>query len=138
MRRTWRLGVVLALVIAGGAATLAAGEEGGAPSLAALVKPPSSELRDVVERYSTDHAALLRRYDSDYSPARRQRFQELYSGWRARLRELPFDSLSQEGKVDYVLLDHRLEYETYLFDRDRQLFVEMEALLPFAGAVVGL
>src|SRR5262245_43900680 len=76
-----------------------------APPLGALVNVPASELRDVVERYSADRSALFRRYDVDYSPARRQRLREFYAGWRARLAELDFDRLSEEGRIDYLLLD---------------------------------
>src|SRR5262245_42194969 len=70
-----------------------------ATALAPLVGGAASELRDVVERYAADRAALFRRYDADYSPARRARLRAFYTGWRARLGELDFDALSQEGKV---------------------------------------
>ncbi len=113
-------------------------DPGGVPVLTSLVRTPQSELREGVDRYRDDYGALSRRYDADYSPARRKRFHEFFTGWQARLAELDFDRLSQEGKIDYLLLDHRLRYELYQLDRDRQLLVEMAELLPFAPRIIEL
>src|SRR5262245_53477517 len=76
------------------------------PKLAALVGQAPSELADVVDRYSADQGSLNRRYDANDSPEQRRRMREFYTGWRARLGEVGFDKLGQEGKVDYVLLDN--------------------------------
>ena len=108
------------------------------PPLAQLVAAPSSELRDVVERYAADRAALLRRYDAEYSPERQRRLREFYQAWEARLRELDFDRLGVEGRIDYVLLDHELRYQLALLDREERLFAEVEPLLPFARTILSL
>lgn len=113
-------------------------DPGGVPVLTGLVRAPQSELGEVVERFRSDWGALSRRYDADYSPARKKRLGEFFSAWQARLAELDFDRLSQEGKIDYILLTHRLRYELYQLDRNEQLFAEMEALLPFAPPIVRL
>jgi len=108
------------------------------PPLASLVAAPASELRDVVERYATDRAVLLRRYDAEYSPERRRRMREFYQAWQARLRELDFDRLGVEGRIDYILLDHELRYQLALLDREERLFAETESLLPFARTILSL
>jgi uncharacterized protein (DUF885 family) len=109
-----------------------------APPLGPLLHAPSSELREVIERYGADRAALYRRYDVDYSPARRSRLREFYGAWRSRLREIDFEALTQEGRIDYLLLDGRLQYELSLLDREEKRFSEMAAMVPFAGAITQL
>src|SRR5436309_458779 len=81
------------------------------PKLASLVARPPSELADVVDRFASDHTVLNRRYDAPDSPAQRKRMRDFYTGWRARLREVEFDKVGQEGKVDYVLLDNYLIHQ---------------------------
>jgi uncharacterized protein (DUF885 family) len=136
------LGVLLTLALAPAPALAqgTAGVEGHAivPPLAPLVAAPASELRDVVERYAADRAVLLRRYDAEYSPERQRRMREFYQAWQARLRELDFDRLGVEGRIDYILLDHELRYQLALLDRDERLFAEAEPLLPFARTILSL
>lgn len=79
------------------------------PSLTALVARSTSELAGVVDRFNTDLGSISRRYDASDSPAQRARTREFYSVWLKRLPEIDFEKLSQEGKVDYVLVRARLE-----------------------------
>jgi uncharacterized protein (DUF885 family) len=110
----------------------------GVPDLKGLVGRPASELADVVDRFSSDRNALFRKYDAEGSPDQRTRARAFYTGWRARLREIDFDKLSQEGRVDYVLLDNRLRHELDLLDRDAALAAEMAPLMPFADPLLSL
>ena len=70
------------------------------PDLAALVGRPGSELVNVVSRYSTDYSSVTRRYEAANSPDQRQRMREFLAGWRAKLRAIDFDKLSQDGVSD--------------------------------------
>jgi len=115
-----------------------AGTHAGVPVLASLAGAPDSELRNVVERFSADEAALGRRYDAPYSPERARRLREFYGAWRTRLEQMSFDGLRQEGRIDYVLLDHRLRYEQYQLDREQKLFEEMLPLIPYAPSLIEL
>jgi uncharacterized protein (DUF885 family) len=108
------------------------------PDLAGLVAPPSSELRDLVERYLADRAALLRRYPLRLSEARRERLRGFYRAWQAALGRLDFDRLSQQGRVDFVLLANQLAYELRLLDREARSFAETADLVPFASRIVEL
>ncbi len=105
------------------------------------VAPPQptalSELRDTVSLYVSDRGALLRRWSVPYSPARAERLTAFYTEWRARLARMPFDRLSQEGKIDYVLLDNRLRQELDQLARDARLAAEMRPLVPFGAVVAG-
>jgi uncharacterized protein (DUF885 family) len=108
------------------------------PALDPMVAGPRSELAEVVSRYDADRSALGRRYGVQYSPERTKRLAELTTQWLARLRALDFDKLSQEGKVDYVLLRHELEYDQYQLDRARAQLAEMQPYTPFASTIFGL
>jgi hypothetical protein len=108
------------------------------PPLAELISEPQSEMAPVVERFSADRRELLDRYDAPDSPAQRRRMRQYYTAWQQRLRELDFDALGEEGKVDYVLLASRLEHEQALLDRADRLRVEVEPLVPFADRLLSL
>ncbi len=108
------------------------------PVLAPMVSAKGSELTDVVQRFSSDQSALSRRYDAANSPQQRVRIRAFYSSWRTRLRDVDFDKLSQEGKVDYVLLENHLRYQLELMDRQEQQRQEMAPLLPFAERLLAM
>jgi hypothetical protein len=108
------------------------------PPLATLVYQSGSELTFVVERFSLDSSALGRRYDAVQSPAQRQRMRDFFEAWRTRLREIDFDKLGQEGRIDYVLLDNHLQYQLTLLDRRSKQRTETMALLPFADRLLAL
>jgi uncharacterized protein (DUF885 family) len=108
------------------------------PQLAALVGKPASELRDVVSRYADDRSAMERRWDVEYSSRRRARLREFTRAWQAQLASLDFDRLGQQGRIDYVLLDHRLRYELALLDREEKLANEMRPIVPFLDTIAGL
>ncbi len=111
----------------------------------AYVLPPtevlgatSSELRDLVDRYQTDRQTLLRRWHVEYSPQRRQRLGEFLAAWLVQLEQVGFDRLSQQGKIDYVLLRTRLEYERQLLRREEQQWAQVAPLLPFGPVIIEL
>jgi uncharacterized protein (DUF885 family) len=121
---------------------LQTGEDGAGyvPPLAPLLAPKGaeSELRDIVARYNADGNALGRRWNVEWSPSRRQRFREFYRGWQTRLRELDFDKLAQQGRIDYVLMNHELRHQLTLLDREEKMFAEAQALVPFAPPIFAL
>lgn len=98
----------------------------------------TSELRDTVDRFATDRQALLRFHNIPGSRARRERLQGLYAAWLTSLPEIAFEKLSQEGKVDYVLLRNHLEYQSMLLGREERTATEIAPLVPFADEIVEL
>jgi len=92
----------------------------------------------VVERFTADQRALLRRYDVAYSVERRAVQRSFYTAWLARTDSIAFDSLSQDGKVDWLLLRGRLRHELSLLAQEDQLVTETALLLPFAGTILSL
>jgi uncharacterized protein (DUF885 family) len=108
------------------------------PSLASLMNSTTSELAEVVSRYAADASSIGRHYDTPDSPSQRARLRAHYSTWRTRLTELDFGKLSQEGKVDYVLLDNHLRYQLELMDREVKQRAETAPLMPFAERLLKL
>ena len=102
------------------------------------LKTPESEMRSVIERYNVDRGSLTRSYPVFFSPARQARFKKFYSDWLASLDKLDFDAMSQDGKVDYVLLKNHLEYELRQLEILTRQRAEIEPLIPFAKSITEL
>jgi len=97
-----------------------------------------SELRDLVERYSTDRITLFRRYPLQESPERFARLKKYYTDWQTRLAAVAVDPLSVEGRVDYVLLRNRIDYDLKLLTREEHWLSETTSLLPFLKTIADL
>ena len=108
------------------------------PDLATLVSRPASELQDVVERFSADQRALFRRWDVPYSPTRRAVQRDFYTTWLAHTDSIPFERLSEGGKVDWLLLRGLLRHEESLLTEEDHFIAETAPLVPFASTVFGL
>ena len=100
--------------------------------------PPVSEMRAAIERYTVDRGSLTRSYPVAVSRARRERFKKFYNEWLASLQSLNFDSMSEDGKIDYLLFKNHLEYELRQLDVQARQMSEIEPLLPFATRIIEL
>jgi len=101
-------------------------------------KTPESELRPQIERYTLDRGSLTRSYPVAISNARRERFRKFYSDWLASLQKLDFDSMSEDGKIDYILFKNHLEYELRQLDIQTKQLAEVQPLVPFAQTIIDL
>jgi uncharacterized protein (DUF885 family) len=128
-------GFVLAALITGAAAAPA---DASAQRRIGMIPVGASELRDTVALYTTDRAALGRRWTVEYSPTRRARMRTFLQDWRTRLAKVDFNRLSQEGKIDYVLLETKLKSELAQLGREEKLAGEMQPLVPFGGVITDL
>jgi uncharacterized protein (DUF885 family) len=108
------------------------------PKLGDVIGKTTSELAELLNRYSADQNSLARRYDAPDSPLQRKRMREFYQGWRTRLKDVDFEKLKQEGRVDYVLLDNLLKYQIVLLDRADKQRAEQASLMPFADELLTL
>jgi uncharacterized protein (DUF885 family) len=104
------------------------------PALSRLVDFARSEsdLRVAVNRYLLDKAAIERRYEVPSSPVRHARLRTFYQGWLRRLAESNFDGLNAEGRIDYVLLRNRVEYDFEALTLAEARWNQIAPLLPFA------
>jgi len=108
------------------------------PRAQALLAEPTSPMADVVSRFVADRGVLLRRYDVSYAAERRDRMRAFYQGWRRQLGDIDFAALSQEARIDYLLLDNRIVHELALLDREAREATELSPLMPFADTVAQL
>ena len=97
-----------------------------------------SELREMVERFTADEASLAARYPADWSRAHRDAAREFYRAWQRRLGRTDFARLSQEGRVDYLLLRQALAHRLDLLDLEQRRLAEVTPLLPFGEAIRAL
>src|SRR5918996_1115116 len=97
-----------------------------------------SEMRAAIERYTLDRGSLSRSYPVTMSPNRRARFKKFYEASLTSLKALDFDSMSQDGKIDYLLFKNHLEYELRQSDIQEKQLAEIQPLIPFAGTIIEL
>src|SRR5215213_6812523 len=101
-------------------------------------KAPVSEMRSAIERYTVDRGSLTRSYPVATSRSRRERFKKFYEESLASLQSLNFDSMSQDGKIDYLLFKTHLEYELRQLDLQSRQISEIEPLVPFGAKIIEL
>ncbi len=90
-----------------------------------------SRLEGLVRRFTADREDVERFYNLAWSEGRFDRLSSLYREWQTKLAATDFDSLDNEGRLDYVLLRDKLVEELAHLDLDRRHLAQMEELLPF-------
>ncbi|HMG76504.1 MAG TPA: DUF885 family protein [Pyrinomonadaceae bacterium] len=105
---------------------------------ASEVNAPDSEMRPIIEYYVVDRGSLLRSYPMASSTVRRERFRKFYGDALERIQKLNFDSMGQEGKVDYLLFKNHLEHELRQLDIDEKQQAEIAPLIPFSKTIIDL
>lgn len=116
-----------------------------------------SELRAYIERYEADRGSLDRFFAAGSSPRRggaelspgeilvarmspayQKRMKSFLEEWLESLEAVDFARLSQEGRVDYLLLRNHLTQELKRVDLQAKAAAEVEPLLPFAQTLLDL
>jgi uncharacterized protein (DUF885 family) len=110
---------------------------GDAPDLGDL-DLSNSEMRVAIERYVADRGSLSRSYPVEMSPARLTRFKQFYSDWLALIGKMNFDTMGQDGRIDYVLFKYHLNHELQQLDVQARALAEIAPLLPFAQTITDL
>jgi uncharacterized protein (DUF885 family) len=117
-------------------ATVLAAMAGGCLSpTASATDDSASAMRVVIEGFSADLDALQRSYPVRISAARFARLEKFYDQEQDALGKLDFDALSQEDKVDYLMLKNRLTADQHQLTIDKRRSEEMAPLLPFAKTI---
>ncbi|MFN7998925.1 MAG: DUF885 family protein [Bryobacteraceae bacterium] len=109
-----------------------------APPVRELLGAAPSDLSELLERYGADLQILKRFYDVPVSSATDRALQQFFQSWRTALQQVPFDSLPQEGRIDYLLFRNKLDQEIQLIDQHRKRTDEIAVLVPFLPAIVEL
>src|SRR5258708_21970695 len=99
---------------------------------------PQSELRSLIERYTADRGSLFRFFGIEASASRHARMKQFYGEWLATLTKVNFDSMSEDGRVDYLLFTNHLNHELRQLDIQERAVAEIIPLAPFAATIVDL
>src|SRR5260221_4643632 len=97
-----------------------------------------SEMRTAIERYVADWNSLTRAYPIDNSAGQRDRMMRFYREWLDRLPALDFESMSQEGRIDYLLFRNHVQHEVRQLELKTKAEAATAPFLPFAQTIVGL
>lgn len=111
---------------------------GANPATPATSAQSASKMPQVIEQFTADSMSLNRTYSVPISPVRIARFEKFYNDELALLAEINFDALSEEDKVDYLLLKNRLITDQHHLAIQKRHTEEMQQLLPFAATIEAL
>ncbi len=127
--RADRLLLVLALATANLAHAAPPKPAPHSPTSAAAIMP------SLVEQFTADRRSLSRAYPLALSPSHVARFEAFYNEKLTWLTTIDFDALSQEDKIDYLLLKNRLTSNLHQLAIAKHQTEEMQPLLPFAATI---
>jgi hypothetical protein len=94
-----------------------------------------SEVYPLITQYEADRGSLQRFYFVQGSPERRERFTQFYKDYLARLQQLPFESFSTGGKVDFIMMKRIFENELTLLSQEEKEVTQVSKLTAYANAV---
>lgn len=96
-------------------------------------------IEDLIGRYEVDRNALARFYGWQVlSDVHQERMEKFIDAWRASLEAVDFDQLSQEDRIDYLLMRHRLDYAEKSLATDWRKLAEIAELVSFKDGVQAL
>jgi PAS domain-containing protein len=112
--------------------------DSAAVDLSALVARTPSPMTEVITRYTADRRAMLRRHDVRGSADQREAMGAFFASWEAGVEAIDFDALDQEGRIDWLLLRNRILYEQQRLRREKKIWDEVGAMVPFADVITEL
>lgn len=86
------------------------------------VSAQTSKLADLIDEFRADNWGLNHVYIMKESDEYYQRFSKFYDDWSKRMDDLEFGSLSQQEKVDYILLKNLVTKGDYFLSNDYNEF----------------
>jgi hypothetical protein len=95
-------------------------------------------LREFIDRYEEDRRALERAYPVPMSTTRAARLKKFNAEKDKELDGFDFAALPPEGRIDWVLLRSHLRHETREIEQLGTRDEEIQSLVPFRDAIVGL
>ena len=96
-------------------------------------------IEDLIGRYEVDRNTLARFYGWQVlSDAHQERMEKFIDAWQASLEAVDFDQLSQEDRIDYLLMRHRLDYAEKSLATDWRKLAEIAELVSFKDGVQAL
>ncbi|WP_111309920.1 DUF885 family protein [Confluentibacter sediminis] len=95
-----------------------------------------SNLIDLINSYSADKRAINTFYNNRESEEYYQRSIDLYKEWDKKIDGIDFQKLTQQEKVDYLLLKNLIKKESYFLDLDYKAFKEVAYIADFTKDIL--
>ena len=92
----------------------------------------------LIARYLADQDSLNRLLQVPFSAVRRGRMRGFLAGGRQTLERLPFATLTQADRVDWLLLRSRMDAELREMEQEERSLAVTASLLPFIDGLVAL
>jgi len=95
----------------------------------------ATDFSEIVASYQADKAALQRKYPNSLSEVYFERFSKFYADAKKDLDKLDFEGLTNEQKVDYVLLRNQIDKSNYFHGLDLKAFNEVKNVIEKAQPI---
>jgi uncharacterized protein (DUF885 family) len=92
-----------------------------------------TELYPAISSYQADRGALTRKYNNSLSDEFFKRFDQLYSDWLKALENMPYESYSLDGKMDWQLFKNHLEKEQFFHQLAYDDFNQVKQVADFGN-----
>lgn len=95
-----------------------------------------STLIDLINTYTADKRALNKFYLNNQSEEYYQRFTALFKTWEDEIDKINFNGLSQQEKVDYLLLHNLIQKDIYFLGIDYASFKKVSFVTDFVEDII--
>lgn len=99
---------------------------------------PVTEVFSLMVNYRADRGSLERFYNIPNSPERRERFKTFYKDYLVKLEQLPFETMSVSGRVDYLLMKRDLENELFALSKEEREIEQIKKYTSFIDPIYQL
>tara|TARA_R110000868_G_scaffold98706_2_gene271800 strand:+ start:102307 stop:104016 length:1710 start_codon:yes stop_codon:yes gene_type:complete len=95
----------------------------------------TSKLADVVDAFSADSRALKSMYTMNESEEYYKRLLSFYENWNKKIEDILFEELSQQEKVDYILLKNLIAKNSYFLSLEYSSFQKVASVTDLAKKI---
>jgi uncharacterized protein (DUF885 family) len=93
------------------------------------------DMRAVIEQFTADDSALNQSYRVRVSEIRTTRLDKFFAQEQETLQKMDFDALSEEGKIDYLVLKNYLSSNQHRLAIEEKRAKDIQPLIPFAETI---
>lgn len=107
-----------------------------AQNIVSLSDNEASLLQPLINRYQSDENMLNRKYVLKRSNEYFDRMGQFYRGWLLQLKNIPFAKLTQNERIDYILLKRNIGVSARNLSSAAEEFKSNSYLTPFASVII--
>jgi uncharacterized protein (DUF885 family) len=96
----------------------------------------ASMVSPFINQYQADETMLIRKYTLKRSSEYFQRMERFYADWLSKLKSLPFNKLSVNERVDYILLKRDINADARSLASDYAMFRSTSFAVPFSAPLI--